>query len=61
MHLNLPENQFDSDLAVLKWDGRWPKIAKNRLQSLNDLGNLGLAITLLLEHQTRAQGKEEIE
>ena len=57
-YLNLPENQMITDLAVVRWDGRWPIIAKSRLTELNDPTNIGFAITLLIEHKNRAIGKE---
>ena len=50
-YLNKPENQFTSDLHVVKWDGRWPKISTYRLTELNDPKNRGLAAAILEQHR----------
>lgn len=59
--LNRPENQFTSDLFVIRWEGYMPKISTTRLADLNNPKNIGFAAVVLQEHRRRKRrpGEED--
>lgn len=58
--LNVPENQFKSNLFIVKWDGHTPKIAERKLYDLNNPDDRGLAQVILTEHIRRKRRPEDI-
>lgn len=57
--LNRPENQFVSNLFIIRWDGHTPTIAKRKLVELNDPRHIGLAYAILGEHVRRKRKPDE--
>jgi hypothetical protein len=53
--LHRPENQFKSDVFIIRWDGHTPSIStgphRNRLLDLDE--DNGLASVVLIEHKRR--------
>jgi hypothetical protein len=59
--LNRPENQFDSLLFIVRWDGHTPTIARRKLVELNNPDDRGLAEVVLIEHTRRKRRPDEQE
>lgn len=58
--LNMPQNQFTSDLFVIKWDGYMPRISTTRLVDLNSPRDIGLAACVLQEHKRRKRRPDDL-